>query len=493
MDLETLVATATVEQAKALELAVIEELWYQGDLSYLLRPDGQTRVYEFTKDWKRENQDSVLPIIWNCHRRMGKSFCLILKCIERCLQYPGQEVRFGAPTSKMAKEIVEPLIQQVLSDCPEALKPIRRQNNWSFRNPRWEGKARPSTLHLVGCKEGADTQRGLASDMVVLDECREIDKFEYVVGSIFGFHFAGRENPLMILASTPPDTMDHAWVAKYLEEGRREDRYIEVRADQNTDFTERDRKILLPLCGGSEETTTWQREALCQLITDEKSLVIPEFRIVKESVAVDHYERPEFFFPHECMDFGFVDYTACLFGYVDFKKQLLIIDDEYVVHYKSLGDIARGIKDKETALYPGTLLYPVRRFGDNEQLALQTLSRDYGLYVSAADKWNAEAAIADLRTKFQEGKIRIHKRCKELLYQLANGIKDEKGKIVRTEKCGHCDAIMALVYLNRMVNWSQNPYPFKQFFDPNLFQGPKPRIATPRGNLKVTRINIVRR
>jgi hypothetical protein len=444
-----------------------EELWYRGDLEYLLREQSQVPAYQFVHNWKTTNPDRLGPIVWNNHRRWGKSFALVCLCVERCLRYPNQEVRFGAPTFKQAVEIVQPLLRSVLNHCPEDMYPEKTGGRYKFNNPRWGLPHAESALSIVSCKEGADDQRGLASDMVVLDECRDIDDLAYVIESVFLYHFSGRPNPLFILSSTPPNTTDHPWIDK-LYEAHREQRYFTMSVEQNKDFTKRDEEMLLAVCK-TKESTTWRREALCEIVADEAAMIIPEFPRAKDITVVDSWPRPEWFFPHMAVDFGWIDMSAVLFGYIDFKNQLLIIEDEYVENYKTIGQIAAAIKEKEKNLGYPDLPYPIRRFGDNDQLELANLRIDYQIPISSAEKYDRESAIALLRTKFQEGRIRIYNRCKNLIYQLENGLKDPKGKFVRTEKCGHCDAIASLVYMNRMINWQANPYPFRPHFNPDIF------------------------
>jgi len=478
-----LIATLSDESKAILHQAMIKKHWLESSLDYLLRPNSQLQIYNFTKEWKQENPDRVGPLVWNCHRRIGKSYLLVAMCIERCLRYPNQEVRFGAPTATHAKQIVAPLIKMILQDCPDELYPHKSRNQWHFKNPAWGKRRAESIFYLVSCKDEADDQRGMGSDMVVLDECGFIPNLDYVVDSVFIHHFSGREDPLFILSSTPPKTVDHPWVMKYLAAAKRENRYIKLSTEENPDFTDRDKELLLAVLG-SEKMTPWKREALCMCISDEESLIIPEFTKTKADVVFTHYERPEYFFPHICIDLGCVDFTAVLFGYVDFKKQQLIIEDEYVEHYKSLGEIAKAIKEKEEQLY-GKCIYPVRRFGDNDTLDLTTLRIDYGLPISAADKYGREPAIAELRTAFSEGKVKINSRCEHLIFQLENGLRDEKGKWVRTGTCGHCDAIAALVYLNRMINWHANPYPLHRSMDPQSFY-PAARKKIKTGQIRVT-------
>jgi len=165
-----------------------------------------------------------------------------------------------------------------------------------------------------------------------------------------------------------------------------------------------------------------------------------------------------------------MDNTAALFGYIDYENQLLIVEDEVVVHYKSLGQIAELVKAKAEEVFAHAP-YPIRWIADNDNLELQTLRIDHRLQCSAADRWDPESGIANLRTKFAQGKIKISKKCKRLAEQLESGLRDEKGKIVRDEnpEIGHLDAIMALVYMNKMVHWSRNPFPIVRHTGQNIW------------------------
>jgi len=434
------------------------ESWFRGDLRHLLRPHAQREVYDFTKDWKKEHPNSIGPLVWNCHRAFGKSFELVCMCIERCLEKPHQDVKFGAPTYDQCKSIVSPIIETVLRSCPSELRPEKKGRRYEFRNPRWGSPDAFSVLTLVSCKDDADNQRGLRSDMVVLDECRDIPKFEYVVRAVFNFHFAGRRNPLFILSSTPPDSQDHSWSRVFAEQASRDDRYIKVSVEDDRDWTKRDDEALLDVCEGDREGTTWQREALCELVSDAGSLIVPEFQKAKDEIVVDEYERPSHYFPHMSVDFGFMDFTAALYGYVDFEEQMLIIEDEVVVNYRCTGDLASLMKAKEHHVFPKPP-YRVRRFGDNDPQQLHDLRVEHEYPIQEAQKYGRESACARLRTLFQDRRIRIHSRCENLIRQLKNGVRNQKGDFVRSETLGHCDAIAALIYLNRMINWTLNPFP----------------------------------
>ena len=85
---------------------------------------------------------------------------------------------------------------------------------------------------------------------------------------------------------------------------------------------------------------------------------------------------------------------------------------------------------------------------------------DHGVNVEPALKHDADVTLSSLRTSVQGGKIIIDPKCQRLLYQLENGIwNDKRTDWVRSEELSHCDGISALAYFNRCAKWRKNPFP----------------------------------
>ena len=83
-------------------------------------------------------------------------------------------------------------------------------------------------------------------------------------------------------------------------------------------------------------------------------------------------------------------------------------------------------------------------------------------------KDNKEGAINEMRMWVAKGKIKIHERCKHLIYHLEFGQWNDKRSDFKrmpdtpdkSIKGGHVDGIPALYYLIRNVQRSKNPFPF---------------------------------
>lgn len=427
-----------------------ELLWDYGRLRYILHPDLQRRTYDFTHLWKKNHQYSAKPIVWNLHRAAGKSFELLVMCVERCLAYPGQEVRFGAPSMKQAEEIVERPLQQILSMCPPHLQPEEKYSDFYFRNPRWPQGSQPSALRLVGLKEKARAERGKRSNMFVIDECRDVMDFAYVARDVVAPQFAKMWNPLFIMSSTPPDSMDHEWISKYVMESMGDDRYMFGPVSQDLDWTEVDDMMMLEQFG-SKESPAWMREMECVLISDPERLLVPEF---DDKLHVSEHKRPDSFFPMVAADGGFIDFFACLFGYVDFERQKMIVEDEVVLSRKNSGEIAKEIQKAKDRLYPKTRCTMV---ADMTPQQIADLDQLYKLPFYPAERHDPDAYIATLRDHLVHGKIQISPRCKHLIAQMKAAVRNDRGKIERTKGYGHFDAVMALAYMDHAAPWHRMP------------------------------------
>lgn len=486
----------TQTQKKFLEAhpkRLSDEFWKRGNLRHLLWP-GQRQVYDWTKQWKEENVDFAGPIVWELHRAAGKTFMLCVLALERCLSKPYQDVKYGAPNFQQADDIVTPvLVKHILhhelygkpSDISIEKKEGRK---WIVKNPMWWqmdadlDRDACSSFELIGCTEQANRHRGKRSDMVLLDECRDIGKDNmdnmYIIDDVFGPHFSKRENPLMILSSTPPDSMNHPFIKKYYEEGQLEGRYFRLVGADNPDWTEKDDATQRKLLIRGTNTSKYDREIQCAHISETSRLAVEEFTEVlqvKEDGTyvrrcdnlVVPWPRPSTFFPFSCADLGFVDFTAVLYAYFDFEAQKLIVEREYVVHNKSTGEIVDKAMEIEKELYEGTFNYSqMRRWTDNDPQLIADF-RKAGWLVQAVDKTKVKgkkwkwAALASLKTAIANEEIIIDPSCKNLIEQLTNGqLNQSRGDYEREiveeinpdePVIGHCDALVALCYLWWMV------------------------------------------
>lgn len=489
-----------ITSAEQVRRAYRDELWYRGNLRYLIRrarPHAQLSLYDWIRGWKAANPDHPGPLCATTHRRLGKSTLSAVIVWETAIRRPST-VKIGCGTFKQTREIYRPVLQKVLSECPAKLRPEHIGEVVTIRNPRWEDKHAVSTISMVGCNiEHGDRLRGTECDLAVLDEVRDIDDVSYVQDDILWPMFQGMPEPLLLQFTTMPKTLAHDYIQDILRRARREDRARTFRVadlarppdvppapEENLDWTPAQER--LALSGGiTKDSSTWRREFLCEEVADESALIVPEFQRVKgdwrqggivwsgEDYCEAHRGRPRRLRGYMGADFGWEDFTAVLHGFLDFESQILVIEHEIVRNHVTPKEIAVLVNLQETLAFREEYIRRgIRRYCDNDPLTIAALRYDHRLFVEPADKYDREEAIAGLRTKVLEKKLRIHERCKELRYQLENGIWDDDRKhFIRSKALGHCDALAALIYLVRMVNWRENPG-----FQP---KGPGPDVHVP--------------
>lgn len=468
-------------------------LWRAADLEFLCREGAQLRLYNWLDSQAEENPESVSPFVLKCHRRMGKSFMTLLRRVRRCLKYPGQRCVFGAPTYEQVEAIAIPNLAIILQTKPVDIGYRRSGSSHYFFNPVWGPGAQESCLDIVGVNyRKGDLLRGAFADEVTIDECRECEHLKHVVEHVLIYQFAGRKFPVLELISTMPATPDHEFEQYFVPEANRRGRYVSVPTTDNPGWTQRDDNMLANSIVGGRESISWKREALCESLADEEDLIIPEFALLEKSkgyaksfgpLVVDSWQRPTHWFPETCLDTGWNDWNAAVFGYVDFPKAVLVIEDELVVRYKSTGEIAQKIFEKEKQLWatgnagqknePTNWLgsFRPRRIGDLTDQAREDLFQDHKLSIMQAEKWDRTEAINSLRTTIIEGKLKIHSRCKQLLYQLRSGIWNKnRTQFERSKTIGHCDALAALVYLHRHARWRNNPIPVSHTWSPDVME-----------------------
>jgi len=453
-----------------------EESWLRGDLSYLVKRDGQQRAYEFVRNWEEENPGDPGPIFLDCHRGFGKSALELILAWERCLRTPGYTARYGAPSVTDGRDVITEIFNGFLmAACPSYLRPQKSGDVWTFYNPRWGDVEARSRLVLVGCKEHADSQRNKRSNSIFLDELRNIARPKYVIEDVFSPHFITKEAPLMVIASTPPRTTGHFIFKELIPKCQRRGSYLRIRGSENSDFTARDQRVMVTMVGAIG-SPSYRREIECEAIADLSVLAVPEFSEKKEEILFESYREPSYWWPCVGADWGFKDYNAILFGGLDWHLGALIIRDEIVVNAITTNEIARRIREKEHELYCyAKLKHQIRRFADNDLQILHDLAKDHGLRFAPAEKVAKKgdewACLVALRDAFLRGQIRIARKCENLIYQLENTQYNEKRTdFVRPDYAddqdpdspiqGHADALKALEYLWRSVKSMARVRPF---------------------------------
>ena len=462
---------------------VIETLWRRGIVNWKL-DSCQRKLYETFKTSRQR------ITVFSASRRLGKTTTLLTVALEYALQNKDVQIKYGAPTAKMVKKMIQPTLKMLMADCPKDLMPKfdRAEGVYIFKNG--------SKLFIEGLSDGnAENLRGTAMDLGIVDEGGFVGDLKYIVNSILlpqALTTKGR----IIIASTPPTSPDHEFV-DFMLQAQLQGSFIQKTIydfleDVKNDPPEKRNRITpeeveeIKQASGGEDSTDFQREYLCRILVDQAVAIIPEFTPAKKREIVvpsNLLVRPAFYDCYVSMDLGWNDFHGILFAYYDFKRRMLVIEDEILVRGRNINTqkLAYLIKEKEKQLWTNEFdetKKPYLRVSDNEMLTVQDLNTQHGLDFVPTDKNNKNAAVNQTRIAIASNNVEISDNCKNLIIQLESGIwaTDRMGitkdTFKRSKETGHFDLIDALVYLIRNVDWNHNPYPSNYGFE-GMYMSPK--------------------
>lgn len=417
-------------------------LWSAGDLDYLL-DDNQLSIADA---YRGTTGDFVL----NCSRQIGKSYWLTTLVLGECFANPGAQVKFATSTAKAAHAIIQPLVRQVLAECPRELRPKRAKSEGVWN---WESG---STLTIAGLDaDDGDRLRGQRAHLFVFDEARNVENLWYTMNDIARpqtLTTGGR----LVFASTPPASVDHPFV-HLIREAETRGAYVHRTIHDCPRLDEATIQRMADAVGGVD-SVTWRREFLAQLVTDERRQIVPEWTDAMAAMCVREAEQA----PHRdwylAVDYGFHDATGILLAWWDFLRQRLVVERELLIRRMTTDMLAAAIRDvcKEVKPYLSVL--------DGPDILVADLGAR-GLGFIKPDKANRGAAVAAVRELAGRGGLEVNPRCKQLIRQLHSGLWDEKREDFQrtTEPEGngtsHSDLLAALVYMVRHVRPERNPYP----------------------------------
>lgn len=434
----------------------IYEAWCRGNLDYKLHA-GQLRI-KADKD-KRPGQ----LFVGNCSRQWGKSYLEVADCVGLGRRKPGSRIKYGTAFLTDLEEFILPCFEAILDDCPKALRPRYKTNG-----SKWVFPGTKAEMKLIGLDKKPNGMRGNVIDKIVLDECGFMSNLSYLYKSVIIPATTHRPDCEVDMMSTPPVTPAHDF-ADFVSRAAAEKCYGEYDIYSNPMVDKATIARLMKESGG-ETSSTWRREYLCEFVTDEDSQIVPEW-LDKYAIARVPDEYYRFYHLYEGMDLGVKDFTVVLFGYYDFRRATLFIQDEIKLNGPTLTTqiLHDSIKAHEQKLWPET--FPTgkkeaekrvyRRVSDNNNpMLIQDLASMHRMSFISTDKDTLEAMLNELRMMVQRGQIEVDPRCTQLLGCLKYGVWDSKKRaFARSTAYGHFDALAALVYLVRNLDRHSNPIP----------------------------------
>lgn len=408
-------------------------------------------------NFARKSEHKIIVI--GSSRQLGKSYFLVTLAIEECLRTPFSIIKFIAPKVKDIKRIITPLIREITADCPKELRPEFKSHDHIFKFKNG------SEIQLAGTDNGhAESIRGTKAHLCIIDEAGFCDDLDYIVNSIL-IPMTTTTGGKIVMASTPSKTPDHPFM-HFMEKAQLEDRFIRKTIYDNPRLTPKDIDALAEALGG-KDSVDFRREYMVEKIKSEQDAVIPEFNESLKQKIVKEWERPPYFDTYEAMDIGSKDLTVVLFAYYDFRKAVLVIEDEIVLSGTSMltDNLAEKIKEKEKFLWLNSLTNEVKpvhlRVADNNNLILlNDLAIKHNINFLPTLKDNKEAALNNMRMLLRSERVIINPRCKTLITHLEGAIWNKaRTSYARSSDKGHYDAVDALAYLCRNLQTYKNPYP----------------------------------
>lgn len=447
----------------SVEAAARTILWHRGELDWKLHQAQLVLQSTF-----REGRGQLF--VGNCSRQWGKSYWAVKIAVETAIKIPKAQIRYGAAFQSDLVDFIIPAFEKIFEDAPPAVRGRKVGHYYLFPNG--------SRIKLVGLDKNPNGLRGNTLDLIIIDECGFVTNLDYIYKSVIIPATLHRPNCKIILISTPPSTPAHPFV-DYVQKAESEGAYVKLDIHTNPLIAPDDIERMAQEMGG-RESTTFRRECLCEFVTDSDLAIIPEW----DDKYVEAIERDEYFpyyHKYDGMDLGVKDLTAAIFGYYDFKRASLIIEDELEMSGPAMNTqlLVGAIKAKEKDLWsnvdengketrdPNGNPVPFRRVSDNNwPILVQDLSSIHNLTFIETTKDNLEAMINEVRLMVQAGQIRIHPRCKKLIGCMRYGVWDTKKKaFARSTVYGHFDHLAALVYLVRNLAKHTNPIPASHGFE----------------------------
>ena len=352
--------------------------------------------------------------VWDCARRLGKTYLLIVLAVEACLRKPGAQVKFAAQTAKDVRNTIKPLLGEILSTCPKELRP---RSQWHLGELAFPNG---STITIAGCDNGHyDHLRGQRADLWIVDEAGFIAEMEVVVGSILSpqtWTTGGRG----IIASTPPDTIGHPFQRRYLAAKAIGAAAHFTFADNPMLSAERKAEIVLAEARKRrisveefQKSTVYLREFCAEFVTEESRAVFPVFtealarRLVRTQEAT-----PLFADRYTVVDLGGTrDPTGIQVAYWDFPRSKYVIRADRILQRPTTEQIANACREMETQAFGAGSRTDGEHFriaDDPFGIVSRDLAMKHGLSFAPPEKDNKQAAAMDVCDGMLREELEFH-------------------------------------------------------------------------------------
>jgi len=466
---ETDLTEVTTEQLKML-------LWRHHDLSYLLL-DTQVEALSYL-----EKSTSLVRMAL-CSRRWGKTYAAAIWIIQLALSKPKSILRYLGPTKKHLRQFAKPTLEKILSDAPVGISGRFDGYDDVYIFPNG------SKIFFGSCETESDINKNVGTDCdgAVIEEAGIIrsELLSHAIKSAIIPQFATKPDGRVLVIATLPRTPAHYLVQELLPRLDAANALVIQTIDDAKHVSEEMKLKMIEEQGGINSSDT-QRELYCKIVTDESTAVLPEFDavaqrdIVVETATSTRYDR------YIAADFGYNDMAFVVFGYYDFDRVKIVIEDELVFQYKSSVHIAINVIAKELDLWHGYAglseqflklafkealeeiekyrhIYDrerglVRRFVDTPPLTRADMVDAVGCIFAGAQTADRDAQIHRLRRIILERRLEINPRCRNLVRHLSYAVWAASRKsFERDAGFGHYDGVGAMQVMTHHVDYRSMP------------------------------------
>jgi hypothetical protein len=493
----------------------LTELWRRGEAWQLLLDAGQ-------QAWVRrfEAAPPHSSTVWKISRQRGKSFAALFGCAEQYAQRtPGAIIRYLGQTGESAESILDPTFKQIFAACPDPslLPEPYRTTGKCGTEMVWDNGAT-----LVWSGTDNDTfrrQRGPRAHRLLFDESGFYPKLPDVEQTLLpSLQTTGGK---ALYLCSPPLSPGHEFEARYqaaFAEGLSEHDTIfgnpRMTPEDVQNLIKRESARLGMSPEEFVESTYWKREYLAQTVIEETRAALPSWNEERAKVIIAETPRPKFFDAYEGGDWGFGDPHGWTFGFWDYERAMLVVEDEIWLRQGNTEQLAKAVKEKETALYglerwEGALYglqtvpellaslkstpflidaarreaprQPFLRVGDDDLLVLADLHQLHGLAVLPTRKDDNALQVNELDILVRNLQIRIHPRCKRLIKECGTVLWNKQRTDWERTSEGHGDVLKSLVYMLRNVRRHRDPRPPRVHPVSEQLTKPRDRLAARLG------------
>lgn len=403
--------------------------------------------------------------VLDCSRRFGKDFFSLGEAIGKCIKRPGSVITYATAFAKDLNEIVLPLMDLLLADFPDSLRPVYRttyqgtSNGFYFPNR--------SVMKLVGVEARPNALRGRFSDGFFFSEAAFIGKLQEALVRVVMPQLQGRLHASIIMNSTPPVEPATFWDTEVCPDAMQRGAYILRTIDDNPLLSATERAEFIQAAGGPDSENCL-REYYCARIRSATSTVVPEF---SRDTNVFANDRPNYAHGFTVIDPGIRDMCAVVTGWYDFERAKLVIRNSWQQRNANTNQVVAAIRDLEERTFAGLTYWtnrtktfqrnPLHRYSDTEARLILDLKSLHGIQITPVDKSEGKlAALQRFRTGVQTASIEFHPEAESAIASVEAAVwNKERSDWARSETHGHYDLLDACIYANLSANKIDNPFP----------------------------------